>query len=226
MTQVPNCDNWNVGKDAFGLPWQYVFKKIAENEFISLPDLFETLLNKNLNLSDLTNIALARSNLSVYSKNEVDSFFNGIGDWFLYMPVPYPKTVAPSGTLAMMGQSITQQQYPKLFSMYGPKLPDMRAYSIRGLDNGRGIDAGRVILSEQGDAIRNITGYFPTVGLNNAVASKFTGSFYSADIASGTISTGDNWTTNLAGFDASLTVPVAAENRVKTIAYNYIVRAG
>lgn len=37
-------------------------------------------------------------------------------------------------------------------------LPDLRGEFIRGWDDGLGVDAGREILSIQGDAIRNISG--------------------------------------------------------------------
>lgn len=79
-------------------------------------------------------------------------------DVLQFMPIAFPKSTPPSGYLAMMGQAISQATYPKLYALYGANLPDMRAYSIRGLDYGRGIDVGRVVLSEQGDAIRNIIG--------------------------------------------------------------------
>ncbi len=42
-------------------------------------------------------------------------------------------------------------------------LPDLRGEFIRGWDNGRKVDTDRVLLSVQGDAIRNITGSIPAV---------------------------------------------------------------
>ena len=72
-----------------------------------------------------------------------------------YLPMPYPKSTPPVGHLAMMGQTIDQVTYPILFSLYGGTLPDLRGQFLRGLDYGRGIDSGRVVLSEQGDSIGN-----------------------------------------------------------------------
>ena len=79
-------------------------------------------------------------------------------DVLQFIPIAFPKSTPPSGYLAMMGQAISQATYPILYSLYGATLPDMRAYTIRGLDYGRGIDVGRTVLSQQEDAIRNITG--------------------------------------------------------------------
>jgi len=147
-------------------------------------------------------------------------------DVLLYSPIPYSKLIPPNGFLAMMGQDIVQSIHPKLYSIYGAKLPDLRAYTIRGLDHGRGIDIGREILSEQGDAIRNITGDAPGGSDARVPASSYTGAFSLSSKPAGKISTGENWGLLTAKFDASRVVPTANENRVKTIAFLYIVKAG
>ncbi|CAH0178592.1 hypothetical protein SRABI106_01048 [Rahnella aquatilis] len=67
---------------------------------------------------------------------------------------------APSGWLKCSGQAVSRTTYARLFSRIGTiygsgdgtttfKLPDMRAEFIRGLDDGRGVDTGRVIGSSQ-----------------------------------------------------------------------------
>ncbi len=153
-------------------------------------------------------------------------------DPMLYAPIPYPKTVAPTGYLVMMGQTITNAAYPILYSLYGSRLPDMRAQSIRGLDGGRGIDVGRSILSEQGDAIRNINGSvsgYDTASFESATFSGASGAFSlnqrsGASAPQGQTNIKNGWAT--AYFDASNVVPTASENRVKNIAFNYIVKAG
>ncbi|EPU2804899.1 phage tail protein, partial [Escherichia coli] len=59
------------------------------------------------------------------------------------------------------GAPFSAQEYPELAKAYPTnKLPDLRGEFIRGWDDGRGVDTGRGILSAQGDAIRNITGWF------------------------------------------------------------------
>ena len=98
----------------------------------------------------------------------------------------------------------------------------MRAYSVRGLDYGRGIDVDRTVLSLQGDAIRNITGTFSPGGFIGGLTGVFSnngGPAYSSN--SGLASD-----SRLIEFDASRVVPTASENRVKNIAFLYIVKAG
>ena len=180
----------------------------------------------NLTTNDANKVASARTvkelNDSKLSKLDFD-------DAYKYMPIPYPKLIPPSGFLVMMGQDIVESIHPKLFALYGPKLPDMRAYMIRGLDNGRGIDVNRVILSEQGDAIREIYGDVLGGLVNNTgQESKHTGAFqYKTRSESKTVGAG--WGENhssIASFKASNIVPTASENRVKNIAFLYIVKAG
>jgi len=65
-------------------------------------------------------------------------------------PLPWPSATPPSGWLICNGQTFNTAQYPLLAKAYpGGKLPDLRGSFIRGLDQGRGIDSGRAILSEQ-----------------------------------------------------------------------------
>ncbi|MCL9030711.1 tail fiber protein, partial [Salmonella enterica subsp. enterica serovar Enteritidis] len=51
------------------------------------------------------------------------------------------------------GAAFSSEKYPNLAKVYPTlKLPDLRGEFIRGWDDGRGIDSGRSILSEQGYA--------------------------------------------------------------------------
>lgn len=131
-------------------------------------------------------------------------------DVLQFMPIAFPKSTPPSGYLTMMGQAISQVTYPKLFDLYGSTLPDMRAYTIRGLDYGRGIDVGRVVLSEQQDEIKAHTHDF-LVRANGATTSTAANDVLKAG------SGGVYKTTDANG---------GAENRVKNIAFLYIVKAG
>ena len=138
-----------------------------------------------------------------------------------YLPLAYPKSTPPQGYLAMMGQAISESTYPKLYALYGAVLPDMRAYSVRGLDYGRGIDVGRTVLSQQEDAIRNITGALSTGAYGSGASGVF--------VNQGTVETRPDGGSRAAVsivFDASRVVPTASENRVKNIAFLYIVKAG
>jgi hypothetical protein len=148
-------------------------------------------------------------------------------------PIPWPTAVPPDGFLAMTGQSFSATTYPLLALAYPALvLPDMRAEFVRGWDNARGIDAGRVLLSAQGDAIRNITGaitpttndvntsYIPVHSPSGAITSR-------ATYVTAALTTGGGSITRPAGisFDASLVVPTATENRPRNRSFNYIVRA-
>ncbi len=174
----------------------------------------------NLTTNDATKVASAKQ-VKLLQENKLDK-----DDVLQFMPIAYPKSTPPSGYLAMMGQAISQVTYPKLYALYGANLPDMRAYTIRGLDNGRGIDLNRVVLTEQGDAIRNIEGILDALGPKTAqMILQPSGAFKSLGTASGNAG-GVAATMVKTGFDASLVVPTASENRVKNIAFLYIVKAG
>lgn len=160
--------------------------------------------------------------------------FNALHDLFIGIPIPYPLSTVPTGCLAMNGQRFDKSRYPKLALKYpSGTLPDMRGEFIRGLDNGRGVDAGRGLLSNQGDAIRNITGEFSDFmyqdeqSLSGTLTA--TGAIYrdlnirdiSATAApSKILPQGDK-----IKFDASRVVPTANENRPRNIAYHYICLA-
>ena len=89
--------------------------------------------------------------------------FNALHDLFIGIPIPYPLSTVPTGCLAMNGQRFDTRRYPKLAQKYpSGQLPDMRGELIRGLDNGRGVDAGRGVLSWQKYAFEDHFHYLPT----------------------------------------------------------------
>ncbi|ENC5879630.1 TPA: phage tail protein [Escherichia coli] len=142
------------------------------------------------------------------------------------VPVPWPLETPPTGWLKCNGAAFSSEKYPKLAKAYPTnKLPDLRGEFIRGWDDGRGVDAGRQLLSSQGDAIRNIEG-FADGGIGMSFDA-IRGAFYDAGTRSARM---PNNTTTIdktddLGFDASRVVPTANENRPRNIAFNYIVRA-
>ncbi len=144
------------------------------------------------------------------------------------VPVPWPSATPPTGWLKCNGAAFSAEEYPELAKVYPTnKLPDLRGEFIRGWDDGRGIDAGREILSAQGDAIRNIVGHVSCVRRGPAHDDRVDGTFRydrnwntlirSTDLA-------DDWG-SVVSFDASRVVPTAPENRPRSIAFNFIVRA-
>ncbi|MFP1962444.1 phage tail protein [Lonsdalea quercina] len=141
-------------------------------------------------------------------------------------PIPWPSASVPAGWLQCNGSSFTAAQYPKLAQAYPElKLPDLRGEFIRGWDSGRGVDGGRALLAAQGDAIRNITGFVS--GAGGMYFDGFGGAFYDSGARNGAAPS-SNYAVSFNDdiiFDASRSVPTAAENRPRNIAFNYIVRA-
>nr|WP_315903411.1 tail fiber protein [Photorhabdus kleinii] len=147
------------------------------------------------------------------------------------VPLPYPHRYTPAGYLTCNGQSFDKSLYPKLAEAYpNGRVPDLRGEFIRGWDDSRGVDPGRVCGTWQGDAIRNITGRLD-VRLDGkfSIVNDASGSFtQTRDASSGLycmqeanyVRGADNVT-----FDASRVVPTANENRPRNVAFNYIVRA-
>ncbi|CAH0274709.1 hypothetical protein SRABI106_03134 [Rahnella aquatilis] len=142
------------------------------------------------------------------------------------IPLPWPTATPPAGWLKCNGAAFDKAKYPKLAAVYPlGLLPDLRGEFIRGWDDGRGVDAGRTILSNQGDAIRNITGMVS--GTTGVSFDSFSGAFYDSgakDANEPTTATKVNRNDDFY-FDASRVVPTANENRPRSIAFNYIVRA-
>ncbi|WP_459609586.1 phage tail protein, partial [Dickeya oryzae] len=66
------------------------------------------------------------------------------------IPLPWPQATPPAGWLKCNGQAFDKNAFPKLAQVYpGGVLPDLRGEFIRGWDDGRGVDAGRGLLSSQ-----------------------------------------------------------------------------
>lgn len=117
-------------------------------------------LAQSQNLADIKNKTLARTNLGVFSKEEARA--NGLQPGAI---VYFAMNKAPIGYLKANGAAVSRTAYAELFAeigtLYGAgdgvttfNLPDGRAEFIRGLDDGRGIDAGRAIGSRQSQQVQ------------------------------------------------------------------------
>lgn len=151
-------------------------------------------------------------------------------------PIPWPSTIPPAGFLAMIGQPFNTLTYPKLAAAYpSGVLPDLRGEFIRGLDNGRGVDSGRVILSSQssmlsshthnGDLFRvsnDRTGEIPytTVSDRQAIVALGGGALSFDDYSVQSIGQGSFYIGNQPS-----SVTGGSENRPRNISFLYIVRA-
>ena len=175
--------------------------------------------------------ALTSVGRAILSKPSIQGVLNylGLGEGSALpvgVPVPWPSATPPTGWLKCNGAAFSSEKYPNLAKAYPTnKLPDLRGEFIRGWDDGRGVDAGRQLLSSQGDAIRNIEG-FADGGIGMSFDA-IRGAFYDAGTRSARMpnNTTDIGKTDDLGFDASRVVPTANENRPRNIAFNYIVRA-
>ncbi|VWN13160.1 Phage Tail Collar Domain [Escherichia coli] len=145
------------------------------------------------------------------------------------VPVPWPSATPPTGWLKCNGAAFSAEEYPELAKAYPTnKLPDLRGEFIRGWDDGRNVDAGRALLSQQGDAMQKISG---TVADNAMGASAsgsgamtITGASGTTYYASAAASSSYIYYKTI-GIDSSLVARTANENRPRNIAFNYIVRA-
>ncbi|WP_201025082.1 phage tail protein, partial [Photorhabdus laumondii] len=142
-------------------------------------------------------------------------------------PIPYPHRYTPPGYLTCNGQSFDKSLYPMLAEAYpAGRVPDLRGEFIRGWDDSRGVDSGRVCGTAQGDAIQNITGTFALAVEVNRGGTTVTGAFTKSE--QGIYGASAEWTniaTSRISLDASRVARTANETRPRNIAFNYIVRA-
>ncbi|MGR1184969.1 phage tail protein [Aeromonas veronii] len=143
--------------------------------------------------------------------------------------LPWVGETPPNSRFVIVkNQTFDPVALPKLAKIFpAGRIPfDPRGLGLRFWDGGRGRDPGRAILSEQGDAMRNITGYFGNCQLNPSLS--YAGPF-SPELISQTLglttappATG-NGTVNFK-FDTSKVVPTASEFRGASMALSGIMR--
>ncbi|ACT08829.1 Tail Collar domain protein [Dickeya chrysanthemi Ech1591] len=139
------------------------------------------------------------------------------------IPLPWPQAAVPTGWLKCNGQAFDKNRYPRLAQVYpSGVLPDLRGEFIRGWDDGRGVDSGREVLSQQRGSLINYDGpdSAPTsdslrLSVSAAQADAVSASEYAGVMLS---YTAYNITTvSAAGY--------VGATRPRNIAFNYIVRA-
>ena len=119
------------------------------------------------------------------------------------MYAPFRGPTCPSGWVAADGSNGTV---------------DLRGQFVRAWSNGSAVDAGRVLGSAQGDAIRNITG---DIG---PIDGTYTGVFV-ADYGIGWGATLNSHGDPAVKFDASRVVPTANEDRPVNVALLYCMKS-
>jgi len=183
---------------------------------------------------------------------EVDGlidFFSHFADLILGEATPAGAIAAfafgnpPLGWLECDGSAISRTAYADLFGAVGEtfgvgdgaatfNIPDLRGQFLRGWDNGRGVDSGRSFGSDQGDAIRNISGsvtFLGATGSSETMNTSTTSGAISADpeVEAGatqlSVTTSSGWR-QIMRFNASSQVPTAQENRPKNTSLMFCVK--
>ncbi|PIT58333.1 phage tail protein [Snodgrassella alvi] len=139
---------------------------------------------------------------------------------------------APIGWLKANGAVISRTLYANLFAAIGIRfgagdgkttfnLPDLRGEFLRGWDDGRGVDTGRIFGDTQADAIRNIVGQsevFHVQTLGNRYNTNGAIETLRSEVRRGSVNVGESDNLSTIHFDASRVVPTASENRPRNIA--------
>ncbi|EIZ2939458.1 tail fiber protein [Escherichia coli] len=166
------------------------------------------------------------------------------------MPVPWPSATSPTGWLKCNGAAFSAEEYPELAKAYPTnKLPDLRGEFIRGWDDGRGVDAGRALLSLQNDSFeahRHESFFYAGISRNETPLKNLPSSDEMLTLSSTTNALSPDSidaTNSLIGNDdyncliegnknnkrtatgLSTSIVGAAETRPRNISFNYIVRA-
>ena len=137
----------------------------------------------------------------------------------------------PEGYLECDGASVSRTAYAELFEAIGTAfgagdgsttfgLPDVRGVFLRGWDNGRGADAGRILGSLQQDAFQGH--WHQSYGnLNYGVANQITAHTTNSGGSAGTVNT----SVRAAIADGTNGTPrMAAETRPRNVAFMHIIK--
>ncbi|MEY9332929.1 microcystin-dependent protein [Pseudomonas protegens] len=174
-----------------------------------------------------------------YTKAEIEALLKNMSALPVGAMVPFPKGTVPAGFLEVDGSVQSAATYPDLAAYLGTafntggegagnfRLPESRGEFLRGWDHGRGVDAGRVIGSEQQDALQNITGESSTFPTGSTAPLNSTGAFKTnarSGVPTG-IAGGGAWSSASFDFDASRVARTATETRPRNLAVMWCIKA-
>ncbi|CAK7080461.1 MAG: hypothetical protein CITR_03828 [Citrobacter freundii] len=154
-----------------------------------------------------------------------------IGIPFFWPSSAMPNTVmdewADMVFLKFNSATFSATTYPKLALVIPSlKLPEARGDFPRIWDDGRGVDSGRALLSEQLDAMQNVTGSLSDNTMGSASSAS---GVFNVDSGSGVKyaapSVGNAFGYYGVTFDLSRNARTSAETRPRNIAFNFLVRA-
>ncbi|ELU7386400.1 phage tail protein [Escherichia coli] len=141
-------------------------------------------------------------------------------------PVPWPSATPPTGWIKCNGAPFSAEEYPELAKVYPAlKLPDLRGEFIRGWDDGRGVDSGRVVLTGQSQSVQQHTHDLAmaysseTADRDRLGATPDSDMIPIKDMINVTTFNGSGWVYLKANGSTG------AETRPRNLAFNYIVRA-
>ncbi|EJY2451392.1 tail fiber protein, partial [Escherichia coli] len=142
------------------------------------------------------------------------------------VPVPWPSATPPTGWMKCNGAAFSAEEYPELAKVYPAlKLPDLRGEFIRGWDDGRGVDSGRVVLTGQSQSVQQHTHDLSMAYSSDGAYRDRLGDTPDSDMipikymVNATTFNGSGWV-YLKANDST-----GAETRPRNLAFNYIVRA-
>ncbi|MDM3382802.1 tail fiber protein, partial [Citrobacter sp. Cb011] len=156
------------------------------------------------------------------------------------VPVPWPLQNPPQGWLKYNGAPFDKNRFPILGAIYpGGVLPDLRGEFIRGWDDGRGVNAGRALLSTEADMNQSHRHLFessmdggttwgnanPYIDFNSGNSVSHTPNNIFVQILRAQISgAGSGWE-GINNTGVRNQTSGGNESRPRNVAFNYIVRA-
>ncbi|MDY8730846.1 tail fiber protein [Escherichia coli] len=142
------------------------------------------------------------------------------------VPVPWPSATPPTGWIKCNGAPFSAEEYPELAKVYPAlKLPDLRGEFIRGWDDGRGVDSGRVVLTGQSQSVQQHThdlsmAYSSESGYKDKLGDTPNSDMIAIkNMINATTFNGSGW------IYVKANDSTGAETRPRNLAFNYIVRA-
>ncbi|KJZ51672.1 phage tail-collar fiber domain-containing protein [Pseudomonas marginalis] len=169
-----------------------------------------------------------------YTKDQITAMIAQASALPVGSMIGFPVDKVAPGFLELDGSVKSVATYPDLATFLGGafnkgdegagnfRLPESRGEFLRGWDHGRGVDVGRAIGSYQLDAMQNILGNVG--GVRNDAASVTPSGPFTAVSEAGNFTNGGARLTSVS-FDASRVVRTATENRPRSLAVIWCIKA-
>lgn len=172
--------------------------------------------------------AAIRTLLSLYSVGQVDDAIDAGLATVASVPTgsvhAFAMSAAPTGYLKCDGSAVSRATYGPLFAAIGTSfgagdgsttfnLPDLRGEFVRGFDDGRGVDAGRVFGSAQADELESHSHGLKVFNRGDS------------DASGGSVGSGDETLSTGAAYSAGwVEATGGAETRPRNVALLYAIK--